>query len=367
MRRGAEVSLKIVSDSAARRVSICLACFGLFFGVVLARSVEAAVEHAPGNTVPPVISGTPKAGETLTATKGSWTEEPTAFSYRWEVCFSTGACLVRQDSASASYLVRGADADHQIKLTVTASNGFGSSSAGATPMNIELSWHFGTGPPRVEKTSFSASREQPPWSTSGALGIGVSSGMCVGEGRPYLSKVVVRERGPSSKLPFPSVVITTSVTFPSPTMIVGTVHAGEVSPACAGVGIGLGRHIRLRRPSARLHVYDGRQSPPRLVLEPAKILHWRNPRIVGPRSIEISVPFSGCAGMSISAHPVYRRGRVIITVYGEWPTAKRPRPCQRGYGVEHLRLNLKEPVDGMELLDGSFGQPRLRQRHGAAG
>jgi hypothetical protein len=210
------------------------------------------------------------------------------------------------------------------------------------------------------RTSFSASREEPPWSTSRVLSVGVNSGICVGEGRPYLSEVHVHERGPTSKLAFPSVVLTTSVLFPAPTEIVGTVNPGEPGPGCAGIGIGLGRRVRLGRPSARLYVYDGSQDPPRLVLEPAKILHWRKLRIVGPRSIEISVPFAGCAGMSISVHAVYRPGRAIVTAYGERPDVRRPRPCQKSYGVEQVGFKLDKPVNSVELLDGSFAPPRPR-------
>jgi hypothetical protein len=38
----------------------------------------------PINLVAPTISGTPAQGSTLTATNGSWTGNPTAFSYQWQ-------------------------------------------------------------------------------------------------------------------------------------------------------------------------------------------------------------------------------------------------------------------------------------------
>lgn len=335
---------------------VLLACC---LGPEPARGAVPAAEHAPADTVAPSIAGTARAGETLIASPGVWTEEPTAFSYRWETCYLAGGCLVRQESANVGYLVQPRDANHLIKVTVTASNALGSATATAAPVQVELAWHFATGPPRLEQTSFGASRRRPPWSDSRALWIGVAGGMCVGEGRPSLAEVDFQEQGPTSTLPHPSVIVTPSILFPAPTEVVGTVNPGEPVPACAGVGIPLSRRIRLRRPSSRLWVYDGSQIPPRLVLEPAKVLHWRKPRVLGSRRIEISVPFSGCAGMSITAHAVERRGRTIITAYGE-RQVRRPRPCQKGHGVEELKLTLERPVDRTELLDGSFRPPRPR-------
>lgn len=37
----------------------------------------------PTNTVPPVITGTPQEGQTLHASAGTWTNEPTAYHYQW--------------------------------------------------------------------------------------------------------------------------------------------------------------------------------------------------------------------------------------------------------------------------------------------
>ncbi|HEY2477473.1 MAG TPA: hypothetical protein VGI17_01960 [Solirubrobacterales bacterium] len=318
---------------------------------------DAAVEHAPTSVLPPSITGTPKPGEMLTASPGVWTEEPASFTYRWETCFPTGACLPRQDSSDSAYVVQPSDAEHQLRLQITASNAIGSGTATSSPLDVERSWHYATGPPRMETVSWSTPGLKPPWATGKALAIGVSSGACGDEERPRIGDVQVQERGPSTALPFPSAVITVSILFPAPTEVVGTVNPGEIGPGCAGVGIGLGRTIKLKRPASPLYIFDGSTTPPRLVVRPDPILHWSLKRVRGPRKIEILVPFHGCLPLFVHAHVVERRGRAVVTAYGERPLYP-SRTCSRGHDVQHLTLKLNAPVDNLELLDGSFDPPR---------
>jgi hypothetical protein len=239
-----------------------------------APAADPVVERAPTNVEVPAITGAAKAGETLTATPGTWTEEPTGFTYRWERCYSTGACLTVKDSSEATYGVAGEDAENQIKVQVTASNAIGSTTATSAPVHVERSWHFGHAPPRTYVARWWASREQEPRSgESKWLRISVSSGMCAGEPPPYLSGIRVKELGRSSRLESPAAIITALVLVPAETIVVGSVHEGEVMPACAGLGLGLGKAVKLKRPSGRLFIYDGSSTPPRLVLRPEKAPH----------------------------------------------------------------------------------------------
>ncbi|MGA9857826.1 MAG: hypothetical protein WBQ18_08175, partial [Solirubrobacteraceae bacterium] len=45
----------------------------------------------PGNTAVPAISGTPQAGDTLTASHGSWLPSTSTLANQWESCDSSGA------------------------------------------------------------------------------------------------------------------------------------------------------------------------------------------------------------------------------------------------------------------------------------
>ena len=50
-------------------------------------AVEPATSSAaPKNTSAPTISGTPKVGQTLTADNGSWSGNPTTYTYAWQRC-----------------------------------------------------------------------------------------------------------------------------------------------------------------------------------------------------------------------------------------------------------------------------------------
>lgn len=348
-------------------IAVCAAALALasptVSGVVLPAPAGAA-ETAPVEVQPPTITGTARPGETLTASPGTWTGDPTGYTYRWQACYPSGACLPRQESTASTYLVGPEDALKSLSVAVTAVNGAGAATATSPTVKVEPSWHYATGPPRVETMAWGAQRPSPPWSTSKALAIGVSTGMCVGEAHPRLGRIKVRERPPSSRFPFPSAVITTSVVWPAPTEVVGTVHPGEVGPGCAGIGTGAGRTIRLRRPVSRLFIYDGSQSPPRLVLQPPKILPWKLERQVGPKTIEIGVRFAACPGISITTHLVERPGRAIITAYGEPPVHKGPGRCLRVRGVEDLKVRLKARVNTLDLFDGSSDPARRRRLAG---
>jgi hypothetical protein len=82
----------------------------------------------PSNTSPPTISGAVVQGQTLTETHGSWTNNPTSYSYQWEDCDSSGnACSVISGATGQSYTLASSDVGHTIRVTETASNAGGPS------------------------------------------------------------------------------------------------------------------------------------------------------------------------------------------------------------------------------------------------
>jgi hypothetical protein len=100
--------------------------------VAAATGIFAAVASAaaPTNTSTPTISGTPKAGQKLTASTGSWSNDPTSFSYQWQRCASDGrSCGDITAATSQTYTVGSGDVGHALRVVVTAANADGRASA----------------------------------------------------------------------------------------------------------------------------------------------------------------------------------------------------------------------------------------------
>jgi Phosphoesterase family/Concanavalin A-like lectin/glucanases superfamily len=104
-------------------------------GASSASSMQTAVVQAapvaPSNTSLPTIAGSAQAGQTLTASPGTWSgTTPISFAYQWRTCDSTGAsCADVAGATSSSYLLGSTDVGATIRVSVTASNSAGSSTA----------------------------------------------------------------------------------------------------------------------------------------------------------------------------------------------------------------------------------------------
>ena len=84
---------------------------------------------APVSQAPPAISGTPQAGQTLTATTGSWSGSPVSYGYQWRRCTTPPFpfCDDIAGATSSSYLATAGDVGHQLVVRVTATNAAGPS------------------------------------------------------------------------------------------------------------------------------------------------------------------------------------------------------------------------------------------------
>ena len=81
----------------------------------------------PEDISPPTISGTAEQGQTLTEEHGSWTNEPSSFSYQWEGCNGSGGeCEPIEGATSQTYLLAPQDVGHTIRVQETATNEAGS-------------------------------------------------------------------------------------------------------------------------------------------------------------------------------------------------------------------------------------------------
>ena len=82
-----------------------------------------ATAAPPENTAPPTISGTEREGSTLTATRGSWTNNPTSFAFRWQRCATDGGgCVDIAGGNENTYTLTRADVGRTVRVVVTASN-----------------------------------------------------------------------------------------------------------------------------------------------------------------------------------------------------------------------------------------------------
>jgi hypothetical protein len=89
---------------------------------------------APTNTAPPAISGSAVEGQTLSASAGAWTGEPTSYAYQWQDCDAAGASCANVGGATkATYTLAAGDVGHTLRVAVTAGNTAGSATASSAP------------------------------------------------------------------------------------------------------------------------------------------------------------------------------------------------------------------------------------------
>jgi hypothetical protein len=98
---------------------------------LLAGSGTASSSAAPTNTSRPTISGTARAGDTLTGSPGTWSgTEPISYSYQWHRCSSSVSdCHAIAGANGKTYTLTATDVGKRIVLSVRATNSSGSSTA----------------------------------------------------------------------------------------------------------------------------------------------------------------------------------------------------------------------------------------------
>ncbi len=102
---------------------------GLGSASATSAATTAVVDVAPTNTALPVISGNARNGATLTTTNGSWTSSPTSFAYQWQRAGISGTYSNITSETGPTYVVDESDVGYFIKVSVTATNNIGPSSA----------------------------------------------------------------------------------------------------------------------------------------------------------------------------------------------------------------------------------------------
>jgi len=81
------------------------------------------------------ITGAASVDSTLSASNGSWTNQPTSFAFQWLRCALDGGrpdgsdCAAIGGATTAKYVAAVADVDHRLRVRVTATNADGSQAA----------------------------------------------------------------------------------------------------------------------------------------------------------------------------------------------------------------------------------------------
>jgi hypothetical protein len=116
-----------------------LAVQATLIALVVVAAASGATQAPPGNVEPPTITGTPRAGEVLTAQNGTWTNNPTEFRYRWLRCNTAGGACTLLAADGRTYRVAQADVGQTLRVRVTAVNADGEASARSAPTDIVAS------------------------------------------------------------------------------------------------------------------------------------------------------------------------------------------------------------------------------------
>ncbi|HUH80052.1 MAG TPA: hypothetical protein VLZ06_01895 [Solirubrobacteraceae bacterium] len=96
--------------------------------------VPVPASAAPGLQTPPKIAGNAIQGQTVTAVRGTWSNQPFVFAHRWLRCeHSGGGCQAIAGATGTSYAVVGADIGHTLVLEETATNAAGSTAGDSKP------------------------------------------------------------------------------------------------------------------------------------------------------------------------------------------------------------------------------------------
>jgi len=110
-------------------------------------SAPAQTQAAPSNTSLPTISGSAVAGQTLTASPGSWSgDTPITFAYQWLRCNASGSsCSAITGETKFTRLVDSGDVGFTLRVRVTATNSSGSTSADSDATTVVTSTGGGGG------------------------------------------------------------------------------------------------------------------------------------------------------------------------------------------------------------------------------
>jgi Ig domain of plant-specific actin-binding protein len=130
------VYLAIVGGATA------IAAVGAVFAALLSTESLAAPTIAPTNLTEPRITGSPRVGQVLRTSRGTWAgTTPITYEFRWFRCDGRGEpdasdCGLISNAADTTYALRQADAGFRIRSQVVARNADGQDTATSNPTSV---------------------------------------------------------------------------------------------------------------------------------------------------------------------------------------------------------------------------------------
>ena len=279
-------------------------------------SIVQAAAAAPVSAAAPQIAGSAVQGQTLTATAGAWSNNPTSFAFQWLRCPRDGGrsngsnCALIAGATANSYALAAADVGLTIRIRVIASNIAGSASAVSKPTRrVEgVSAPKNTVPPTVSATPIVGrvlTMTPGKWSGTQPIGYGYqwlrcdrNGGGCVSitgavgltwrvlpasVGHTIRARVTATNAGGTSQATStPTAIVTGTATAPPP----------PSPPSAAGCPAGSGAVT-----------VDTIGSPARLLIDRQQT----SPSVVkrGTRRLTVRYHVSACGGRSVKGARVY--------------------------------------------------------------
>lgn len=111
---------------------------GVTIGPVASAQTGVVTPLPPVNTALPTISGSLTEGQFLTESHGTWTNDPTSYSYQWEDCDAAGnSCSSIPGATAQKYRLTSTDLSRTIRAVESAANAAGAGApASSAPTSI---------------------------------------------------------------------------------------------------------------------------------------------------------------------------------------------------------------------------------------
>ncbi len=108
------------------RERVTVTAVNSFGTVAVSAAAVGPISGLPFDTTTPLLSGTPRQGQTLSVSTGSWSPAASTYTYQWQRSTNAGASWSNVAGANAStYVLAAADINAYERVLVTATNAFG--------------------------------------------------------------------------------------------------------------------------------------------------------------------------------------------------------------------------------------------------